>query len=123
MDNKKMSVDKIVEICKAELISGDKNLEINSYSKDSRDINIGDMYIAIKGEQINGNDYIEEAFNKGAIGCISDEDVDKKIIEKFKDKIIIKVQNTIKAIQKIAKYKRSMYNIPVIAVTGSVRKN
>lgn len=123
MDNKKITVNKILEVCNGKLIIGSKDLEINSYSKDTRDIHVGDMYLGIKGERVNGNDYIEDAFKKGAIGCITDDEVDKKVIEKFKDKVIIKVDNTIKAIQELAKYKRSMYNIPVIAITGSVRKN
>ena len=121
--NKSINVKKIVEICNGKLISGDENIEISSYSKDTRNINVGDMYLAIKGERVNGNDYIESAFENSAIGCITDEEFDKGILEKFKDKVVIRVDDTIKAIQEIAKYKRSLYDIPVIAVTGSVRKN
>ena len=122
MDNKNITVNKIVEICNGELLSGDENIEIEAYSKDTRTLNKGDMYLGIKGEKINGNDYIEQAFINGAIGCITDEDISKEIISKYKEKAIIKVEDTIKAIQKLAKYKRSLYNIPVIAVTGSVGK-
>lgn len=121
MDNKTITVNKILEICNGKLISGDKNLEINSYSKDSRDIKFGDLYLGIKGERVNGNDYIEAALKNGAIGCITDDDTNEEILEKYKGKVFIKVENTIKALQQIAKYKRSMYDIPVIAVTGSVR--
>lgn len=123
MNNKKITVNKILEVCNGELMIGNKELEVNSYSKDSRDIKPGDMYLGIKGERVNGNLYIEDAFEKGAMGCIVDDVIDKKILEKYRDKVIIKVKDTVKAIQKIAKYKRSMYDIPVIAVTGSVRKN
>ena len=42
--------------------------------------------------------------------------------EKYKDKTIIQVEDTLEALYEIAKYKRSLYNIPVIAVTGSVGK-
>lgn len=122
MDNKIITVNKILEICNGELLSGNRDLEVDSYSKDSRNIQAGDMYIAIRGERVNGNDYIESAFENGAIGCITDDEIDNKIIEKFSDRVVIKVSNTIKAIQEIAKYKRSLYNIPVIAVTGSVGK-
>ena len=80
MNNKIITVNKILEICNGELISGDKNLEINSYSKDSRDINFGDMYLGIKGERVNGNDYIEAAFENGAIGCITDDNINEKIL-------------------------------------------
>ena len=123
MDSKVITVNKILEICKGELILGNKDLEVNSYSKDTRTLERGDMYLAIKGNTLNGNDYIEDALKKGAMGCIVDEEVDNVLINKFKDKVIIKVENTVSAIQKIAKFKRSLYNIPVIAVTGSVREN
>lgn len=123
MENKKIDVNKILEICKGKLISGDRNKEIISYSNDTRKIQNGDMYLAIKGDRVNGNDYIEVAFKNGAIGCITDEDIKKSIKDKYKNKIIIKVEDTIKALQNLAKYKRSMYDIPVIAVTGSVREN
>lgn len=123
MDNKNITVNKIVEICNGKLLSGDENIQVKTYSKDTRTLNKGDMYLGIKGEKINGNDYIEQAFINGAIGCITDENVSEKIINKYKkEKVIIKVKNTIKAIQELAKYKRSLYNIPVIAVTGSVGK-
>lgn len=123
MDNKIITVNKILEICNGKLILGKKEIEVDSYSKDSREIKDGDMYLGIKGERVNGNDYIESAFENGAMGCITDDNVNDTILEKFKDKVIIKVDDTIKAIQEIAKYKRNLYNIPVIAVTGSVRKN
>lgn len=122
MNSKIITVNKILEICNGELLSGNRDLEVNSYSKDSRNIQSGDMYIAIRGERVNGNDYIESAFNNGAIGCITDENIDSRLLEKFASKVVIKVGDTIKAIQEIAKYKRSLYNIPVIAVTGSVGK-
>ena len=122
MNNKNITVNKIVEICNGKLLAGEKNIEIETYSKDTRTLKKGDMYLGIKGEKINGNNYIEQAFINGAIGCITDENVNEEIINKYKEKVIIKVENTIKAIQELAKYKRSLYDIPVIAVTGSVGK-
>ena len=122
MNNKNITVNKIVEICNGKLLSGEKNIEIETYSKDTRTLKKGDMYLGIKGEKINGNNYIEQAFINGAIGCITDENVNEEIINKYKEKVIIKVENTIKAIQELAKYKRSLYDIPVVAVTGSVGK-
>lgn len=104
------------------LICGNINLEIKNISKDTRTIKDGDIYIGIKGESFDGNSFYEDAFAKGAIACILDN-IDMNInLDKYKDKTIIKVDNTIKCIQALAKYKRSLYNIPVIGVTGSVGK-
>ena len=118
-----LNVKQILKICNGKLLAGDQNTTITDFSKDTRSIKKGDLYIAIKGETTNGNDFVEQAFENGAIGCLIDEEIEKDIIEKNNNKVIIKVENTITAIQEIAKYKRELYNIPVIAVTGSVRKN
>ena len=120
---KSIEFNKLIEVCDGKMLTEVCNIEINEFSKDTRTIKKGDIYLGIKGENIDGNDFIEEAFKKGAIGCIVDKDINIEIINKYKEKAIIKVDNTIKALQEIAKYKRSLYDIPVIAVTGSVRKN
>jgi UDP-N-acetylmuramoyl-tripeptide--D-alanyl-D-alanine ligase len=122
MDNKNITVSEILEICNGKLISGNKDLVVNSYSKDSRDIEIGDMYLGIKGERVNGNKYIADSFENGAMGCITDDEINEDVLKKYTNKVIIKVKDTIKALQEIAKYKRNLYDIPVIAVTGSVGK-
>ena len=115
-------VKDIIEKCNGKLIIGNENLVLENFSKDTRTISKNDIYIAIKGESFDGNKYVDEAFSKGAIACII-EYLDKTVdISKYKDKTIIQVENTITCIQKLATYKRSLYNIPVIAITGSVGK-
>lgn len=120
---KSLTVNDILKICNGELLTNPKDIEISDFSKDTRELKKGDLYVAIKGEKIDGNDFADKALEKGAIGCLVDGEIDKSTIEKYRDRAVIKVENTIKAIQEIAKYKRSLYDIPVIAVTGSVRKN
>ena len=93
------------------------------YSKDTRQINAGDIYIGIKGENFDGNLFWKEAFQKGAEAVIIQNiDFDAEDLTEFENKTIIKVDNTIEALYKIANYKRKLYDIPVIAVTGSVGK-
>ena len=53
---------------------------------------------------------------------MQDINIDSDKLKKYSNKILIKVNDTVKSLQEIAKYKRSMYNIPVIGVTGSVGK-
>lgn len=120
---KNIKIEDILKICNGQLLAGKVNTNIIDFSKDTRSIKEGEFYIAIKGDNVNGNSFVEKALENGAVGCLVDEEIDKKIIEKYNDRAIIKVENTIKALQEIAKYKRSLYNIPIIAVTGSVRKN
>ena len=120
---KDIKIEDILKICNGELLAGKKYINVIDFSKDTRSIKEGDFYIAIKGDSVNGNNFVEQALENGAIGCLVDEGINKKILEKYNDRAIVKVEDTIQALQQIAKYKRSLYNIPVIAVTGSVRKN
>ncbi len=122
MENKNITVDKLVEICESTLISEYVPSTIKTFCCDTRILKKGDMFISIKTEKNKEIEYIKEAFEKGAIGCITEHDISKEILEKNREKIIIKVKDTIKAIQNLAKYKRSLFDIPVVAITGSVGK-
>lgn len=117
----KIYVEDIIRECNGELVIGDLKKECINFSKDTRVIEENDVYIGIKGENFDGNKFYDKAFDNGASVCILDniEDID---INKYKDKTIIKVEDSIIALGKIAAYKRSLYDIPVIAVTGSVGK-
>ena len=110
----------IINICNGKLISGNEELECHNFTKDTRTLEKGDIYVGIKGETFNGNVFYKEAVKKGALACIID---DESVLDgNYGDTAIILVDDSIEAIQKLAKYKRSLYNIPVIAVTGSVGK-
>lgn len=112
-----MKIEKILNATKGKLICGDINEKCENFKRDTREIENGDVYIALKGERFDGNDFYLDAINRGAKTCILSKDV-----ESYKDVNIIKVEDTTKALQDIAKYKRSLYDIPVVAVTGSVGK-
>jgi len=111
-----MKIKEILKITNGKLICGDEDLDIQNFEKDTRIIQKGDMYVAIKGEKFDGNDFYKDAINKGAVACLMSKEPDEKIGS------IVLVENTVKAIQQIAAYKRSQVDIPVVAVTGSVGK-
>ena len=118
-----MNVGDIVEITKGELIIGNKALVCDNFSKDTRTIRKGDIYIGIKGEKFDGNQFWKQALdNEAEAVIIQDIEITKKEINQYSDKTIIKVKDTLEALYKIAKYKRGLYDIPVVAVTGSVGK-
>ena len=126
-EHQKITVADIIRVTKGNLIT--KNIECNNivcenFSRDTRQIKGGEIYIGLIGEKSNGGEYYEQAFDKGAIGAIvQDIDFTSKEIEKYKDKVIIKVNDTLKALQEIAMLKREIYSdIPIVAVTGSVGK-
>ena len=124
MEEKKyVTAQDVINICNGQLALGDANTVLENFSNDTRTINIGDIYIGIKGENFDGNTLYEEALQKGAKACIlQNVAIKEEVKQKYADRTIIIVENTMDAIQKIATYKRSLYNIPVVAVTGSVGK-
>ena len=91
------------------------NIPIKSISTDTRSIKKNSLFIAIKGENFDGNDFVEEAITKGALYAIAD----KKKYENQKNKKIIYVKNTVKALKKISGNIINEYKGKVIAVTGS----
>lgn len=115
-------VKDIVREGKGKLLYGESELPIEGFSKDTRTINKGDIYVGIKGENFDGNKFFIDALEKGAMGCILDNIKEEDVPSKYKDRVIIKVEDSLKCIQNLAEYKRSLYNIPVIGVTGSVGK-
>ena len=122
---KKLIIRDIVEVTHGKLLNGSLEAEVKNFCKDTRIIKFGETYIGIKGENFDGNMLWKQAIDKGATTVIvQGVDFTKDELEKFQSVNIIKVEDTIKAISDIAKYKRSLYrkNFPVVGVTGSVGK-
>ncbi len=92
-------------------------------SIDSRKCRNNDLYFAIKGERFDGHDFVKDVLKKGTVCVVVNEVWYKKyskvLNRSFKKKCFIAVKNTEKAIADIAKYYRSKFVIPVIAVSGS----
>ncbi len=120
---KNLTIKEIIKVTKGELIQGNLEFVCKNFSKDTRTIQKGDTYIAIKGENFDGNLFWKQALEKGA-DCVivSETSYEEKDLEIYQNKNIIKVKDTLQALYQIAKLKRSFYQIPVIAITGSVGK-
>ena len=120
---KKLNIEEIIKACNGKLIHGDKAQEIRGFSRDSREIKDGDIYVGIKGENFDGNTYYFQALENGAMGCIIEESYESNIkLDEIKGKSIIIVKDSIKALQDIATYRKANANIPAVAITGSVGK-
>ena len=120
---KDIMVKDILKVTGGKLIIGDENKVCNNFSRDTRNINKGDTYIGLKGENFDGSLFWREAFEKGADAVIiQGKNLENEDVGEWKEKVIIQVEDTLKALQEIAKFKRSLYDIPVIAITGSVGK-
>lgn len=120
---KDLTIKNILEVTKGELVVGNEEDICKSYSKDTRTIKNGDCYIGIKGESFDGNLFWEKALENGASTVIvQNVDFTNENKEKWANKNIIKVKDTLEALYNMARYKRSLYDVPVIAITGSVGK-
>ena len=106
------------------LLTGDEEYECENFSRDTRVIKNGDTFVAIKGDKFDGNVFWKEAFENGADTVIINKiEIDKKDLEKYNDKNIIQVDDTIKALEQMATEKRNLYkDLLVVGVTGSVGK-
>ena len=111
-------VKDIVRLCRGKVLYGNEELKLSTFSIDTRKINVGDVYVAIKGERLDGNDFCDEALEKGA-SCLIVNRVPECV---FDNVTVVLVDDSIKCLQGLASYKRSLFDIPVIAVTGSVGK-
>ena len=96
---------------------GNPDKEYIGISIDSRSLQSGEIFWALKGERFDGHDFIIEAVNKGAIGVV--KQIGKDVSEIREDVIIIEVDDTLRALGDFAGRYRRLYDIPVVAVTGS----
>ncbi|MBR3153264.1 MAG: UDP-N-acetylmuramoyl-tripeptide--D-alanyl-D-alanine ligase [Clostridia bacterium] len=118
-----LKVKEVLENKIGRLITGNKEDIIENIKLDSRQVENGDTYLALKGDNIDGSIYYKEAIKNGARVCIVNNiDISDEEKEMYKNNTIIQVKDTKDAIVEMAKLKREKYDIPVIGVTGSVGK-
>ena len=121
MENTNLTLKEIIDVTNGTLVYGNENEECISFERDTRAIKDGDIFIGFKGETVDGGIRYKEALENGAKGCIINKCANENL-EKIENKFILEVEDTILATQQIAKLKRKKYNIPVVAITGSVGK-
>lgn len=108
----------IVSIISPLLVKGESVEEIHSVDIDSRTIKAPEttIFLALSTESGNGHNYIQEAYDKGVRHFIVE---DIAALEELEGVSYLQVYSSLKALQKFAKYHRSLFKIPVIAITGS----
>lgn len=97
------------------------NLVINSIAYDSRKLFNSNttVFFALKGEQQNGIRFLFDAYAKGVRLFVIERNEN---IDYLKDATYFIVKDTLKGLQSLAKFHRSRFKIPVVAITGSVGK-
>jgi len=109
-----MNLLEIVKNIEVKYTKGKLDLEFKGISTDTRRLSEGEIFLAIKGKNFDGHDFLKEAEEKGAKAVIVEKipEVNLKIP-------ILLVNNTVNTLGEIAKYYRNKFSIPLIAISGS----
>src|SRR5713226_3718171 len=122
----KLPLGRIVEFVSAgvDLAGIDTTLVATGYSIDSRTILPGQLFFAVKGEKMDGHDFIQQALDKGALAAVVAREklADLSVAATRSKPSLIVVEDTLIALQTLAKAVRRLWASPVIAVTGSAGK-
>ncbi len=91
----------------------------SGYSIDSRTVGPGQLFFAVKGERLDGHDFVEQALEKGATGAVVRKDQVGRYASQTR---ILAVEDTLLALQGLATGVRRLWGKPLVAVTGSAGK-
>ena len=108
----------IAGITGGEYIGSEKNRDIpvKGAVRDNRDVKQGNLFICIQGKNVDGHSFANNSFEAGAACCLTE-----KIIPDAKGPYV-KVSSTLESIITLGGYYRSLFDIPIIGITGSVGK-
>ena len=95
------------------VVVGEGDTPIFGISTDSRSIPAGSLFIPIRGERFDGHDFLEKAVELHAAAVMSEKDIDLPVP-------VIRVDDTRRALLALSGGYRSLFDIPVVGVTGSV---
>ena len=97
----------------------DHNAVAQGYSIDSRTLQAGELFLAVKGERMDGHDFVEQALGKGAVAAVVRKDQLPRYPVRTR---LMVVDDTLVALQTLAAAVRRLWAKPLIGVTGSVGK-
>ena len=106
-----MNLDELVNIIGGKIIGDYKKVKIKKFEIDSRKLQKGDCFIALKGKKYDGHEFINNNIKASVV--ISEKNIVLKNIP------VIKVNSTYEVLELLIKYYRGKYDIPLIAITGS----
>jgi len=89
------------------------------YSIDSRTVQPGELFFAVKGERLDGHDFVEQALSRGAIAAV----VEKRQLARYSNPAsLLAVDDTLVALQTLATAVRKIWGKTAIGITGSMGK-
>ena len=114
---KAFTISQAAAACQGRMSRADyEDRELGHVVVDSRKVQPGDLFVAYKGEKVDGHDYIAAAFNRGAACCLAER------LPEGEERAVLLVPDVQKALEQIALAYRATLSLPVVGVTGSVGK-
>lgn len=107
--------------CACKLLNGDDETIINECFTDSSKVTEGSCFFGIKGHNVDGSLYYKDAMKSGAKVLVLSKSDDYNF-KGYEDRVVIIADDTLKVLQDLAAYKRSLFKGTVIGITGSVGK-
>lgn len=116
-----MLLQYLIENLTDKVITGDTNIDINKIEYNSQKIEKNDVFVAIKGYKEDGNDYIKEAVEKGAVCIVTEDELNANELPNI---TIVRVQNSRIALSLIASkyYDFPARKLKLIGITGTKGK-
>lgn len=99
-----------------------QHMEVHAIAIDSRQIGEGDLFVATKGERVDGHSFIGQVMEKGALCVVSEKELTKEDFPTGTEPCYIKVTDSFQALKDMATFYRQQLSIPVVGITGSVGK-
>ncbi len=109
------TVQEIVRATHGALVVGDLAVPVTGVGIDSRALGVGEAFFAIRGHRLDGHDFVAEAASRGA-ACLVVHHVPEPIPAGVP---LVLVEDTTKALGRLAAAHRAKFAIPVVAITGS----
>src|SRR6266581_4827040 len=110
------SLQFVVAACSGDLESGSPQTQVLRVCTDSRRVQPGDLFIALPGERFDGHDFLPDVKRKGAAAVMAARD---RTLSDLNGCAIITVEDTRKALGRLAAAYRSQFTLPIVAVGGS----
>lgn len=115
------TIDQLISLLDAAAVNVPEDIRLvpaTGICTDTRILQSGEVFLAFRGTQFDGHQFVSSALQSGAIAAIVDRDYDAT----NQTMPLLVVRDTLKAYQAIARWWRQQFDIPVIGVTGSVGK-
>lgn len=111
-----LPLHQIAKLAGASLSSGDGAVVIDKVSTDSRTIKRGELFVALRGENFDGHNFVETVATTGAAGAIVDSDWKGDVPASF---ALLRAKDALQAYQQLAANYRKSLKLSVVAITGS----